>query len=99
MVSNPKGLMDNSSITPDPLVYKKPDTRNSLLQFSEELDFRQKTIVCELGADKLNLKATIPGIMLWSSIKNKQGHTEINERIKELYNTLRFSIPNSKLLL
>ena len=49
----------------------------------------KKSAVCRLGAFKSKHKAIIAGNPLWSSIKNRHGHTKTNQKLKEdLYNCI-----------
>ena len=83
MVSTPAQFINNSKISTNLYVtVKNPSARKPLRQFSEALDFKHKTAVCKLGADKSKSKARRADNTLWSSISKCCGHTKINQQLK-----------------
>ena len=83
MVSTTEVFTYNIPMLPGPFVtVKNPSARKALLKYSEVLDIKNN-FVCRLDADKPKCRATRAGIMLWSSIPNRQ-----NKRTgkKYLYN-------------
>ena len=88
MVSTTDRFTDNSTVSPGPtMILRKCSEIKSLRLFTEVLDFKKKTYVCRVGADKSKRKAIISGSMLWSSITKSKRHKNINEQVnKYLYN-------------
>ena len=84
MVSTLEVFTDNSPMSPGPSVSSKnPSTRKSLRQFTEVLDFKHRTDVRGLCAEKLKRKYIRSGSMLWSGIPNSRVYTKINNHIKK----------------
>ena len=88
MVSTTERFTDNSSISPGPhMIVKKYSARKSLRLSTEVLDFKERTAVCRVGADKSKRKEIRVDSMLCSSIPKRKIHTKINEQVKKsLYN-------------
>ena len=88
MVSTTERFTYNSIISPGPpMIIKKCSARKSLRLFTAVLDLKKKTDFLQVGATKSTHKATISGIMLWSSIPKRKEHTKIKEQVKKyLYN-------------
>ena len=55
---------------------KNPSARKSMHQLSKVLDVKKKSAVRRLSSSKSKHKAIITGNILWSSIKNRLGHTK-----------------------
>ena len=86
MVSTTEGFIDNSPIVPGPyIISKQPIARKSLLQFTEVLYVKWKTSFHKSAAAKSEHKAIREGIILWSSIPNRRGHTKINEWVNNIF--------------
>ena len=88
MVSTPKRFTYNSPIPiGTSMIVKKCSAIKSLRLFTEVLDVKKKTPVYRVGDTESKRKAIIVVSMLCSSIKNRKGHTKINEQVKKyLYN-------------
>ena len=88
MVYSTERFTDNIPMSPGtPVTLRKPSARKPLYLFTEVLYVKKKTDIRKLGAAKSELKAIIGGIMVWSSIPKRIGHTKINKRVKKyLYN-------------
>ena len=66
MVSTPDKFIDNSPMSPGPpMIVKNYSARKSLRLFTEFLDVKKKTAICQVGAAKLKRKAIGAGSMLW----------------------------------
>ena len=69
MVSTSERFIYNSPMsTGTPIIVKKCSARKPLRLFTELLDVKKKTDVCQVGADKSERKAIRAGSMLWLSI-------------------------------
>ena len=72
-----------------PMIVKNCSEIKPLCLFTEFLDVKNKTDVCQVGADKSKRKSIRAGIMLCSSITKMKGHAKINEQVnKYLYNCI-----------
>ena len=64
------------------MTVKNTSAGKPLGQFTELMDVKKKNAVFRLGADKSKHKAIRSGSILWSSIPKRQGHTKINDQVK-----------------
>ena len=55
----------------------KYSEKKSLHQVSKCLDVKQNTVICILGAAKLNRKEIRTGIVLWYSPTKRQDHKKL----------------------
>ena len=92
MISTPEGFSENIIMSSGPSVsIKQPKYIKSLCQFATTLDFKPKTAVHRLCADKSKHKAIIAGKHLWSKIPKRKGRTKIYDRAKSaLYHWIIF---------
>ena len=60
------------------MIVRKCRARKPLRLFTEVLDAKKKTAVFRLCDAKSKRKEIIVGIMLWSVIPKRKGHTKIN---------------------
>ena len=73
MVSTPELFTDDSPISPmTPTLVKKPSVRKSLNIFTDMLDMKKKTVICQFRASKSKIKAIKAGTMMWAMKKNEK---------------------------